>query len=306
MHICFYGGFMSPEHHQKAVDYIKQHARPLEKALYAHYFEHGTVDAILIALASFQNADGGFGHGLEADIRLADSSVIATTIAFQKFRELAVSASHPMVQKAANYLLSQYDSVNKIWCNIPATIDDAPHAPWWEYTADPQHYLVNSRAEIIGYCYDYPNLFPADLRDTLIQALLTHTETHTDVEMHDLLCYIRLAETANLPSDIKEKLVAFLTPHVEKMVSRLPSQWGGYGLTPLTVVSTPQSLFYPHFADIIPQNLAFIDAQQTEAGYWLPSWSWEFASADGWREAERDLCGVITLGNLLYHHHFKG
>jgi len=296
---------LSSTHRQKAVTYIQQHARQLEKNLYAYYFEQGTSDSVLTALASFQNADGGFGHGLECDIRLVDSSVIATTVAFQIFRELCVPASHPMVQRAARYLVNQYDAMNKIWRNIPANIDDAPHAPWWEYSDSPSHYLVNPRAEIVGYCYDYPELFPASLCDDLTQAVLAHTQTHTDVEMHDLLCYIRLAETANLPLAIREKLTAFLTPVIEKSVARTSSEWGGYGLTPLTVVSTPKSLFYPDFIQVIPQNLAYIYAQQSEEGYWSPSWSWEFAHADGWRDAERDLRGVITLRNLLYEHHFR-
>jgi hypothetical protein len=295
---------LSPEQHQKAVDYIKRHARPLEKALYAFYFEHGGLETIFTALSKFQNGDGGFGRGLEPDLRLSDSSVIATTIAFQKFRALNIPPYHPMVQKAAQYLLNQYDATQKTWSNIPAHIDDAPHAPWWGYSDDLSGNLVNPRAEILGYVYDYPGVFPTALRDELTQAVMLHLQTHTDVEMHDLLCYIRLAETVNLPSDLHEKLVAFLTPMVENAVPRTPSQWGEYGLTPLTVVSTPQSLFYAHFANIIPQNIAYINAQQADDGYWSPSWSWEFASATGWRDAERDLRGMITLNNLLFNHHF--
>lgn len=296
---------LAPDPRQKAVNYIKAYARPLEKALYAFYFEHGGLEPILIALSKFQNGDGGFGRGLEPDLRLADSSVIATTIAFQKFRALNIPPYHPMIQKAGQYLLNQYDPIQKTWSNIPSNIDDAPHAPWWNYSDDLSGNMVNPRAEILGYFYDYPTIFPSVLRDELTHLVMIHLETHTDVEMHDLLCYIRLAETANFPSDLREKLIAFLTPIVEKSVPRTPSQWGEYGLTPLTVVSTPQSLFYSHFANIIPHNIAYINAQQTDAGYWSPSWSWEFASATGWRDAERDLRGMITLNNLLYNQLFS-
>lgn len=295
---------LSALNRQKAVDYIHHHARPLEKALYAYYFEQGKRESVLDELASFQNDDGGFGHGLESDIRLAQSSVIATTIAFQKFRELAVPSSHPMVKRASHYLFGQYNNTAKTWSNIPKNVDDAPHAPWWAYPDNLLGNLVNPRAEIVGYFYDYPDLFPQDLRDELIQAILAHTETHTDVEMHDLLCYIRLAETSNLPEDIRQRLVTFLTPIVKQSVPRDPAQWGDYGLTPLTVVSTPKSLFYAEFADVIPQNLAYIFSHQTDEGYWSPSWSWAFAHADGWRDAEHDLRGIFTLNNLLFERHF--
>ena len=39
----------------------------------------------------FQNDDGGFGHGLEPDLRLAGSSVIVTTVALQHLRVLALA-----------------------------------------------------------------------------------------------------------------------------------------------------------------------------------------------------------------------
>lgn len=290
---------LTPIARQKAVDYVKQHARPLEKALYTYYFESGTTEDVLHALSALQNDDGGFGHGLEADIRLSDSSVIATTVAFQKFRELHVPSSHPIVQKAIRYLLNTYDATHKVWRNIPPHIDDAPHAPWWDYDPTPEKYLVNPRAEILGYIYDYADSFPAPLRDDLSQAVMTHIQSHTDVEMHDLLCYIRLLETATLPTTIYDDLLNFLTPVVEQAVNRNPIAWGEYGLTPLSVVTSPQSPFYASFADIIPQNLDHITHYQADEGYWSPSWSWEFASASGWHDAERDWRGVITLGNLL-------
>ena len=85
--------------YEKAVTFLNEQARPLEKALYAYHFANAPASSVLEALAGFQNDDGGFGHGLECDIRLADSSVIATTIAFQRFREIHAPADHPVVQQ---------------------------------------------------------------------------------------------------------------------------------------------------------------------------------------------------------------
>ena len=58
--------------------FIKAQARSLEQARFAHSFEGGSVADVLSALATFQNADGGFGHGLEPDVRSPKSSVIFT------------------------------------------------------------------------------------------------------------------------------------------------------------------------------------------------------------------------------------
>ncbi|GAB4210045.1 MAG: hypothetical protein OHK0022_42300 [Roseiflexaceae bacterium] len=295
---------LSESQRQSAVAYIKAHARPLEQALYAYHFEGGSLEAVLGELARFQNPDGGFGHALEPDTRLADSSVLATTVAFQKFRELDVPASHPLVQQAARFLLDSYDSEQHVWQIIPPNIDDAEHAPWWEYSGDPEKMRVNPRAEIVGYFYDYPELFPATLRDELTAELLEQGAAQHEIEMHELLCYVRLVETTRLPEGVRERFLAFVRPAVERSVGRDPGQWGEYGLAPLSVVSSPASLFYPDFADLIPLNIARDAAAQSQEGFWQPPWSWAFASESGWQAAERDLRGMFTLNALLVEKRF--
>ncbi|MFN8376554.1 MAG: hypothetical protein U0694_27250 [Anaerolineae bacterium] len=291
---------LSESRRQQAVQYIKQQARPLEQKVFAYYFEAGSKDAILQELSQFQNEDGGFGKALEPDLRTSHSSVLATTIAFQKFREIQAPANTPIVQQAAQYVLNTYDAAHKIWPIIPPNVDEAPHAPWWNYDNDPQRFLVNPRAEILGYFYDYPDLFPEGLREELTQEVLQHLAQQSDeIEMHDILCYIRLCEARNLPPAVQAPLLAKLKPAVMKAVVQDPLQWGNYGLTPLSVVSSPQSLFYADFAPLLPANLAYIAQSQAEEGCWSPTWSWEDSSKEGWQAAERDLRGFFTVSNLL-------
>ncbi|HEU4322337.1 MAG TPA: hypothetical protein VFS21_04225 [Roseiflexaceae bacterium] len=295
---------LSETQRRKAVDYIKAHARPLEQALYAYHFESGPLEAVLGELAQFQNPDGGFGRALEPDTRLDESSVLATTVAFQHFRELGVPAEHPLVQAGARYLLDSYDPEQHVWQIIPPNIDDAAHAPWWEYSGDPAKMRANPRAEILGYLYDYPQLFPAELREALTSEQLEYGASQHEIEMHELLCYVRLVETKALPAELRKRFLAFVRPAVEHTVGRDPAKWGEYGLTPLTVVSSPRSLFFPDFADLIPLNIARDAAAQSEEGFWQPPWSWAFASEAGWQAAERDLRGVFTLSNLLAEKRF--
>ncbi|MCD4685586.1 MAG: hypothetical protein K8S97_06590, partial [Anaerolineae bacterium] len=99
---------LSQEHRNQAHSFLTTRARKLDRALYYFYFADGSPDTVLAELAKFQNPDGGFGHALEPDMRLADSSVIATTIAFQVFRELATSADHPLIERACAYLRATY------------------------------------------------------------------------------------------------------------------------------------------------------------------------------------------------------
>ena len=287
---------------QRAASYIQGHARPLEIALYYYEFDGGPLEAVLAALAGFQNDDGGFGRALEPDLRLADSSVIATTIAFQLFRHLSLPAETPMPAQAAGYLLAAYDPARQFWPIIPPNVDQAPHAPWWTYKDEPQAYLANPRAEIVGYLHDYPDLFPHDLRQSLTAAAIAWIEDLSQrgeaIEMHDLLCYIRLAESAGLPGQSKARLVETLRPMVKAAVAPDPAAWQAYGLTPLAVVSSPDSPFAAGLADLIPLNIDFILRTQSPDGSWAPAWNWAFADEAAWAKAERDIKGILTLNNL--------
>ena len=273
--------------------------RPLEKSLYRYHFTGGTQAEILAELARFQNADGGFGHGLEPDLRLPDSSVIATSVAFQRLRETAAPADHPLIVNGCRYLRDTYDPVAGKWAIIPPNVDDAPHAPWWVYGEALSHSLLNPSAEILGYLYEYGDHFPAQWRQQATDAIVTHImDEARQLEMHDLLCAIRLYETPALPQAIRERLFPRLQTVAEALVARDPAAWRGYGLPPLSVVSAPRSAFAPLFQEQLDANLDFVIDQLDAAGSWRPNWTWG-APSEAWAQAEREWSGVITLNNLV-------
>jgi hypothetical protein len=285
--------------YDKAITFLQNQARPLERALYEYHFRGGDTEPVLNELAKFQNADGGFGHGLEPDLRLRDSSVIATSVAFQHLRELGVPADHPMIAAGSRYLLNTYDPQALNWPIIPPNVDDAPHAPWWVYDGDLQKSKSNPRAEIAGYVNDYARHFPDAMRTSLSQSVIDHLLQHPDkMEMHDLLCYIRFYETEALPDSTKATVLDKLKRIVEHTVERDPAQWANYGLPPLSVIDSPESPFADLFRDVIPLNLDFIIDSQSEDGTWRPNWSWGDQWPDAWEEARRDWTGYITLHNL--------
>jgi hypothetical protein len=89
--------------------FFADQAHPLYRTLYHHHMCGHALESVYQELAAFQNDDGGFGHGLEPDIRLTDSSVIATTVGLQILRRLGAPESHPLVTGAISYLLETYD-----------------------------------------------------------------------------------------------------------------------------------------------------------------------------------------------------
>jgi hypothetical protein len=294
---------LSQEAQARARAFIYEHARPLEQAIFAYEFEGGSVAAVLQELAESRNSDGGFGHALEPDIRLPDSSVIATTVGLQVLRRFDAGADHPLVVGAMRYLMATYDADRKVWPIIPPKVDDAPHAPWWNWSEDLAEgwggFLVNPRAEIVGYLHDYAELAPESLREELTAAVVNYLDDHADrIGMFDVLCYVRLAESDGLPPDVKEALIAGLDPVVDQLVVKDPDQWENYVLTPLEVVEGPASPFADLLADILPANLDFEIEHQAESGAWEPKWTWGGLHPEAWAQAKKDWSGVLTVRAL--------
>ena len=294
---------LSKARQARARDFIKTHARALEQAIYAHTFEDGSSDAVLEALATYQNEDGGFGHGLEPDLQLADSSVLATTVAFQHLRALDAPADHPLVRGGMDYLTAAYDPEIEAWPIIPPNVDEAPHAPWWAYGDDLAArwggFLVNPRAEIVGYLHDYPDRVPASMRASLTRAVVEYAEQHRDaIGMFDVLCYVRLVRTETLPASARERLVDALTPVVETSVVKDPSRWDEYVLTPLDVVDEPEAPFADVLSGVIQANLDFEIAHQAESGAWEPKWTWGGLHPEAWARAKQAWSGILTVRML--------
>ena len=57
-----------------AEDFIWRAARLLDRHRYALLFADGSAEAVLEALRGYRNADGGFGHALEPDLRCPAAS----------------------------------------------------------------------------------------------------------------------------------------------------------------------------------------------------------------------------------------
>ncbi len=287
---------------QRAMAFVREQGRDLDRSLLSYYFEGGSAASVLAALAAFQNDDGGFGHGLEPDLRTPASSVIATTVAFQNFRSLGVPADHPMVRRGIAYLLETYDESRQVWPIIPPEVEDAPHAPWWDYASSEAGFggfLVNPRVEIVGYLHDYCGIVPADLLDRLTAAVFEHLESLPDeVEMHDIMCFVSLAETAALPESYRERIWAKLARAAEHDVAREPEELTGYVLKPLYLVSSPDSRLATGLADEVAMNLDFEIEQQGEDGSWSPNFSWGDQHPEAWEVAKREWQARMTLKNL--------
>lgn len=294
---------LSRDAFERAARFMREDARPLEKALFAYHFERGSRTNVLAALVPYQNPDGGFGHGLEPDLRTPASSVIATITALDILRRIRADEDTPGLPAALAYLMAEYDVVSERWPIVPAAVEDAPHAPWWSYADSAENFRgfwANPRASVVAFLQQFIRLAPSPFTEGARQALVDDLMRYSQrMEMHDLMCFVELLETDGLPQEHYESILDKLSRAIPHSVALDPAEWDGYGLRPIQVAYHPGSpLANAIDTDVIDANLDFeIDRQEAD-GSWSPNWSWDFVDAEAWATAEREWRGILTLRTL--------
>ncbi len=289
-------------HTAAIASYLQQHARPVDLALYRFHFEGGSPDAVLQALAAYQNTDGGFGNGIEPDLPLPLSSAIATAVALQYATAVDASAQEPLIQRSISYLLKTRDHRTHGWGIVPKAVDEYPHAPWWGYesTTGPNGFSWgNPAAELLGYLLAYRNLVddPA-LLETVTQTALRRLTDADKPDFHELLCYTRLYDRAD-PA-LQSQLYPMLSRHIAQAVNPDPDTWVAYSATPLTFATSPDSTFASLFDSAATQaDLDRLERAVVADSHWEPNWSWGPDYPDSWVRAKQEWSGKLTVEKLL-------
>ncbi len=108
-------------------------------------FEDGLAEPVLEALRGYRNADGGFGHALEPDLRCPGSQPAPTLQALGVLNE-AGAAGHEMARDARAWIVSIAERDGGIPFVLPG-FEDYPHAPWW--SPQPGSFLTFDLAAVL-------------------------------------------------------------------------------------------------------------------------------------------------------------
>ncbi|MGF1460219.1 MAG: hypothetical protein ACFBSG_14485 [Leptolyngbyaceae cyanobacterium] len=108
---------------------IFREGRLLERQLYRYFFEEGSCEACLKALLAYQNADGGFGNGLEPDLLCPGSSAIGAETALFVLDMLDDQESEIILPLLD--CLEQNQTAQGGMQHPPKDFERYPHQPWW-------------------------------------------------------------------------------------------------------------------------------------------------------------------------------
>lgn len=290
---------------QAAERFIAANARPLERAFYSWHFEHGTKGAVIEELRRFQNPDGGFGHGLEADNWNPNSNPIATNDAIITLHRLrAEKEAGDITDGIIRYLRSHdsFDEERRRWLFAIETNREYPHAIWWEKNGDGlmgYNPTVSLAAFLI--CFGGRAPYYEEIVRDAFKHLSEKAEVGGDELKCCLLCYELLLENGITDvidlADWKRLIQGWLARAICKDTEK-------YGVE---YVSTPSDFFAdprPEFINgdiralIAAEKGALAGIQKDDGGFDI-SWQWhtpypEFEQARQWWRAK------ITIDKLLF------
>ncbi len=292
---------------EKAREFMYRNARPLDLALFQYHFENGSKENVVNVLSYYQNADGGFGHAVEADCWNPASTPLHASTVCGILREIDFTdKNHPLVQGLLSWFLSGEHFNGKSWNITVAGNNDYPHAPWWHANSvSTCHTDYNGTAQIAGFIIRYAErdseVFHLGLRIVreAIEALLSSDLN----DMHTCACYIQMKdciEKAGLKGEVPyDALSTKLHETVNRLIEKDITKWEYYVCTPSVFIKSKDSEYYAENKEAADYQCDFIVKKQLADGSWDVSWSWE-GYPEEWAVSKNWLKGQIIIENLLY------
>lgn len=296
--------------YEKARTYLYRNARALEIARFQYHFENGSKEAVLNALSFYQNKDGGFGHGLEADSWNPNSAPVQVQTAVNILREIEFEErEHPIIQGILNFLASGKCFNGHFWYTGLKSNNDYPHAPWWYSEKDGpwNENDYNPTAALAGFIIRFADKDNA-LYETGCRIVKEAYEQlifgKRDNDKHTISCYIQMLDYLKKAgeTEIVDVMVleTVLRKAVKESITQSKEKWEyGYVCRPSQYFRTADSVFFQDNQEIADYECTFIKRTQLKDGSYLVPWNWEDYPEE-WAVSKMWWKGEITLLNLLY------
>ncbi len=267
---------------ESARKFIYKNARPLDFARWQYLFENGTKEAVLRILEAYQNEDGGFGHGLEADCWNPNSSPVQTWAATEIIREVGLDdPEHPIIQGILRYLASTDCFNGHTWSNTIPSNDHYPHAPWWNY-APSQELSYNPTACLVGFILKYAKR-ESQLYTTAVglakESYAFFQSNYPMDSMHTVSCFVELYEYLSECCPVEEidrnEFEDLLQNQIQHVLTADTSVWSTeYVCKPSLFIHSQKSAFYSANQEICSFECEFITKTQEKDGSWNVTWDW--------------------------------
>ncbi len=113
----------------KARDFVYRNGTLLERALFAWHFDGGSLERLQQIIFCYKNSDGGFGHGLEHDLKAPQSNPLALEYLLGLMKHAAVPAGS-IFADTSDWVEGQMNEGGDL--RNPPETRDYPLESWWQ------------------------------------------------------------------------------------------------------------------------------------------------------------------------------
>ena len=275
-----------------AASFLATHGRLLDRRRFEFLFAGADADAVLAAVDAYRNADGGYGWGLEPDLRAPESQPGGALHALEVFAEVGPT---PRAVEVCDWLGRVALPDGGVPFAVPVA-DPAGCAPFW-VDADPRASSLQSTAFVAGVAHRVA------VRDPAVAA-------HPWLARATRYCFDAIAALDSAPHAIVLRFaVGFLDatydthveapPLLDKLATFIPADGlvpvaggaAGETMRPLDFAPLPDRPTRRLFdAEVIADDLRRLAAGQQDDGGWRVDFdSYSPAASLEWR-------GYMTVG----------
>ncbi|MEU6354353.1 hypothetical protein ABZ896_34345 [Streptomyces sp. NPDC047072] len=271
----------------RAEHFVWLTARVLEQRLFAYHFLNGDPDPVETALDAYRNADGGYGHALEPDLRGPVSQPLHTAHALRVLDAVGRCGGQ-RVERVCRYLTSASTPDGALPAVTPAQ-RGYPTAPFLPVLDNPPSELL-ATGPVVGLLHGnevwHAWLFRAT--DFCWQAVESLEDSHP-YEIQAAVAFLDSAPDrprAEAAADrlgrlVRERRFAVLDPAHPEQFPVSPGYAPAEHHFPYDFARTADSLARAWFTDDeLGRSLDFLAAEQQEDGGWPVRWhQWSPATA---------------------------
>jgi hypothetical protein len=269
-----------------AEKFIWSAARLVDRHRYAMLFHDGPAAAVVEALRGYRNADGGFGHGLEPDLRCPSSQPAATLYALEILGE-AGAAEHELARGARDWIARIAASEGSVPSALPG-VEDYPHAPW--FTPEPGSVLTLALAAAVHAGGVAEGDWLARATDWSWRSIAT-TEHPGGYWLKFACAFL----DAVPDQDRAREAIASLATRIDPSGVAPVDGAEGEALRPLDLSPRPDCRSRCLVSDAqIEAHLDAVESEQQQDGGWMFDWlAWSPAQTTDWR-------GNVTIRALTW------
>ncbi|GAA4905589.1 hypothetical protein GCM10023405_28410 [Streptomonospora salina] len=277
---------VTPEALRSAEHFVSRDARLIDRHRFAYHFRAGSGEPIRAALDSYRNVDGGFGNGLEPDLRGHGSQPAAVALALRYLDELG-----PVPAGIADGIGRYLTGVARDSGGVPPVLPTARHteaAPWWRERSDFDAAL-NPTATLAGLMHRH-RICPGwrDRATAFCWSRIGALRWTTPEEAIAVCTFLE-----NVP-DRRRAQEEFdrISPAIRAVIETDP-RVQGHVHRPLDLARRPDHIARRLFSDDeIAADLDGLLQRWSEDGGWDITWhSWAPSARNEWR-------GLLTVRNL--------